>query len=111
VLVGVGSPAFLRQAAIAEIREASALGSDGVPVTVTDGAVVALTVGLVAGADVEVVPSDDADDPDEQAVSAGTASAATAAIGTSVRNGATDPPRQGRSPGRDTHSAASHERD
>jgi hypothetical protein len=61
-----------------------------VPVTVTEGTAVART-GSRAD---DVAPSDEAP---EQALSAGTASAtaATAVTGTSVRNGATVPPRLG----------------
>jgi hypothetical protein len=90
VLVGVGRPAFWRQVAMSLSRDASTLGSAGVPVTETEGSVVAETVGLED--DVDVEPSDEAL---EQALSAGTASAATAATGTSVRKGTTVPPRLG----------------
>jgi hypothetical protein len=87
VLVGVGRLAFFRQVAIAVSREASTLGTAGVPVTVTEGTAVGDELEADEDVDVDVAPP--SDEAFEQAVSAGTARAATAPTATSVRNGAT----------------------
>jgi hypothetical protein len=89
VLVGVGSPAFLRQVAMAARREVSTLGVAGVPVAVTDADADAETEGVT---DVDVIPPDDVP---EQAATAGRTSAAVATTGTRARIGATVPPRLG----------------
>jgi hypothetical protein len=87
VLVGVGSPAFLRQVAMAVRREVSTLGVAGVPVAETDAD--AETEGVT---DVDVMSPDDVP---EQAVIAGRTSAAVATTGTRTRIGATGPPPLG----------------
>jgi hypothetical protein len=100
VLVGVGRLAFFRQVAIAVSRAASTLGTAGVPVTVTEG-----TAGPEADVDVDVdVDAEPSDEAFEQAVRAGTASAATALTATSVRIGVTSFSSAGVICPRSTHS-------